>query len=345
MISYSSWGGMKMHAQDYLVNDVLKDELGFDGFIVSDWAAVDQVIPDYYTAVATAINAGIDMNMVPYSATNFINTLTAAVETGDVSVQRIDDAVRQILKVKFELGLFEHPFSDPTLLESVGSEEHRALAREAVAQSQVLLKNEGAALPLAKDLPALYVSGAAADDIGIQSGGWTIAWQGREGDITPGTTILEAVQNSVSPQTTVVYDKNAQFDAGLPAAEPLICLGVVGEKPYAEGQGDSATLTLPANELQTLSRLVDFCDQLTVVLVSGRPLIIANHIDNWDALVAAWLPGTEGQGVADVLFGDKSFTGKTAYTWPISVDQLPLDFTNISAEDVLFPYAYGLETP
>ena len=345
MISYSSWGGMKMHAQDYLINDVLKGELGFDGFIVSDWAAIDQVDPDYDTAVATAINAGVDMNMVPYNAARFVNTLSGAVETGDVSKERIDEAVRQILKVKFEMGLFEHPYSDPTLLEQVGSEAHRAVAREAVAQSQVLLKNEGAMLPLAEDLPALYVAGAAADDIGIQSGGWTIEWQGKTGDITPGTTILEAVQNTVSAQTAVIYDKNANFDDDLPAGEPIICLGVVGETPYAEGPGDSATLTLPANELQTLSRLVEFCDQLAVVLVSGRPLIIADHIDKWDALVASWLPGTEGQGVADVLFGDQPFTGKSAYTWPLSVDQLPLDFTTLSAEDVLFPYGYGLETP
>ncbi len=161
---------------------------------------------------------------------------------------------------------------------------------------------------MAEDLPALYVAGAAADDIGIQSGGWTIEWQGKTGDITPGTTILEAVQNTVSAQTAVIYDKNANFDDDLPAGEPIICLGVVGETPYAEGPGDSATLTLPANELQTLSRLVEFCDQLAVVLVSGRPLIIADHIDKWDALVASWLPGTEGQGVADVLFGDQPFT-------------------------------------
>ena len=345
MISFSSWGGMKMHGQDYLINDVLKGELGFDGFIVSDWAGIDQVDPDYYTAVVTSINAGVDMNMVPYSAKMFIDTLAEAVEAGDVTMERIDDAVRQILKVKFEMGLFEHPYSNPDLLPLVGSEEHRAVAREAVAQSQVLLKNDGNLLPLAKDLPALYVAGEAADNIGIQAGGWTIEWQGKPGDITPGTTILEAIQNTVSPETAVIYNPYAQFGDDLPAEEPMICLGVVGEPPYAEGQGDSATLTLPPKEFRTLNRLAEQCDQLAVVLVSGRPLIIADQIENWDALVAAWLPGTEGQGVADVLFGDKPFTGKTAYTWPISVDQLPLDFASLSEEDVLFPFGYGLETP
>ncbi|MCA9951308.1 MAG: glycoside hydrolase family 3 C-terminal domain-containing protein [Anaerolineales bacterium] len=343
MISYSSWGGMKMHGQDYLINDVLIDELGFDGFIVSDWAGIDQVDPDFYTAVVKSINAGVDMNMVPYNANLFIETLAAAVEAGDVSMERIDEAVGNILKVKFEMGLFEHPYSNPNLVPMVGSEEHRAVAREAVAQSQVLLKNEGDLLPFPKDLPTLYVAGAAADDIGIQSGGWTIEWQGKKGDITPGTTILEAVQNTVVPETAVIYDKFGQFGE-VPFNEELVCLAVVGEEPYAEGLGDSAMLTLPVNELRTVKRMAEMCDQLAVVLVSGRPLMIADQIENWDALVAAWLPGTEGQGVADVLFGDKPFTGKTAYTWPMSVEQLPLDFDNLS-EEVLFPFGAGITTP
>ncbi|MFO7680424.1 MAG: glycoside hydrolase family 3 C-terminal domain-containing protein [Chloroflexota bacterium] len=129
----------------------------------------------------------------------------------------------------------------------------------------------------------------------------------------------------------------------MPTDEPIVCLAVVGELPYAEGIGDSATLMLPVKEIRTLNRMAEMCDQLAVVLVSGRPLIITDHIDNWDALVAAWLPGTEGQGVADVLFGDAPFTGKTAYTWPLSVDQLPLDFATLTAEDVLFPFGFGLE--
>jgi beta-glucosidase len=343
MISYSSWGGMKMHGQDYLINDVLLGELGFDGFIVSDWAGIDQVDPDFYTSVVRAINAGVDMNMVPYDANMFIEALTEAVANGDVSMERIDEAVSNILKVKFEMGLFEHPFSNPDLVPLVGSDEHRAVAREAVAQTQVLLKNDGDMLPLAKELPTLYVAGAAADDIGIQSGGWTIEWQGKKGDITPGTTILEGIQNTVSAETNVIFNPYAQF-GDITSDGPVVCIGVVGEEPYAEGQGDSATLRLPVNDLRTINRLADMCDQLAVVLVSGRPLIIADQIENWDALVAAWLPGTEGQGVADVLFGDQPFTGKTAFTWPISADQLPLDFTTITEEDVLFPFGYGLET-
>lgn len=338
MISYSSWGGMKMHAQQYLITDVLRGELGFAGFIVSDWAGIDQISPNYYTAVVTSINAGVDMNMVPSNYRRFITTLLEAVENGDVSEARIDEAVRSILTVKFALGLFERPYSDPTLLPLVGSDEHRAVAREAVAKSLVLLKNEGEILPLAKELPLLLVGGEAADNIGIQSGGWTIEWQGRSGNITPGTTILQAIQATVSPQTTVLYDRFGHFN-DVPTDQPSICLAVVGESPYAEGVGDSAELRLPVNDLRMLTRMRERCDQLVVVLVSGRPLIITEQLANWDALVVAWLPGTEGQGVVDGLFGNSSFTGTLPFTWPRTVDQLPL---NATTDEPLFPYGFGL---
>ena len=222
MISYSSWGGMKMHGQQYLISDVLRDELGFAGFIVSDWAGVDQITDDYYAAVVIAINAGVDMNMVPYDYNRFIKTMLEAVEAGDISLERIDEAVTSILTVKFEMGLFENPYSDAALLPDVGSEAHRAVAREAVAQSQVLLKNENSLLPLSPDLPTLYVGGQAADDIGIQSGGWTIEWQGKEGDITSGTTILQAIEATVSAETAVIYNEFGRFD-DLPAGE-AVCL-------------------------------------------------------------------------------------------------------------------------
>ncbi|RME82168.1 MAG: hypothetical protein D6775_11580 [Caldilineae bacterium] len=338
MVSYSSWGGMKMHAQKYLITDVLKGELGFDGFVVSDWGAVDQITPDYYQAVVTAINAGIDMNMVPYDYRRFINTLTKAVETGDVSRERIDDAVRRILTVKFEMGLFEQPFSRPDLLPLVGSDEHRALARRAVAESLVLLKNEGGLLPLSPDIGHVYVGGSAADDIGIQSGGWTIEWQGKKGDITPGTTILQGIQQVVGPGTTVEYSRAGRFQGDASAAD-AVCIAVVGELPYAEGKGDSDRLSLPPGELRILRRMEDSCANLAVVLVSGRPLLIADHLPRWDALVAAWLPGSEGAGVADVLFGDAPFRGKTPVTWPVSADQLPL---GASDQPPLFPFGFGL---
>ena len=342
MISYSSWGGMKMHGQDYLINEVLIGELGFDGFIVSDWAGIDQVDPNFYTAVVRAINAGIDMNMVPYDAPTFIQTLAQAIEAGDISMERIDEAVSRILTVKFDLGLFERPYSRPELLPLVGSPEHRAVAQQAVAESLVLLKNEGEMFPLSKEIPTLYVAGVAADDIGIQSGGWTIQWQGGTGETTIGTTILQGIEQTVGGNTAVIYDRFGQF-GNLTADNPIICLAVVGEEPYAEGQGDDPNLALGVQDIRLLNRLTDTCDQLGVILISGRPLMIADRIGDWDALVAAWLPGTEGQGVADVLFGDKPFTGKTAYTWPLRIEQLPLDFDNLTADEVLFPLGYGLE--
>jgi len=182
MASFSSWGGMKVHANRFLLTDLLKGELGFTGFIVTDWEAINQITPDYYQAVVTAINAGIDMNMVPFEYKKFIDTLSQAVQNGDVSQERIDDAVRRILQVKFEMGLFERPYADPRLLPGVGSAEHRALAREAVSRSLVLLKNEGNLLPLRKDTPLIFFAGEAANNMGLQSGGWTIEWQGKEGE-------------------------------------------------------------------------------------------------------------------------------------------------------------------
>lgn len=338
MVSYSSWNGEKMHAQKYWITDVLKNELGFDGFVVSDWGAIDQISGDYYQAVVTAINAGIDMNMVPYDYKRFINTLTKAVENGDVPMERIDDAVRRILRVKFEMGLFEQPFSRPDLLGAVGSADHRALAREAVAKSLVLLKNDGNLLPLGKDIPYLLVGGKAADDLGIQSGGWTIEWQGKTGEITLGTTILEGIQAAVSPQTMVEYNEFGRFETD-PATDGAVCLAVVGETPYAEGRGDSEQLILPVGEIRTLRRMEEACPRLVVVLVSGRPLMISDALPAWDALVAAWLPGSEGAGVADVLFGDLPFTGKLPYTWPASLDQLP---NGASESEPLFPLGFGL---
>ncbi len=342
MISYSGWGGTKMHAQKYLIADVLKGELGFEGFVVSDWGGIDQISDDYDQSVATAVNAGIDMNMVPYNYNRFIGSLSRAVEEGAVSMERIDDAVRRILTVKYELGLFDHPFSNESLLAAVGSEEHRALAREAVSKSLVLLKNDGNTLPLSKETPLINVAGLGANDIGMQCGGWTIEWQGRTGDITPGTTILEAIQNTVSENTTVEYNRHGHFEATADA-----CLAVIGEEPYAEGMGDTDKLSLSAADKRILRRLPDQCDRIVVILISGRPIIVTEQLDAMDAFVAAWLPGTEGQGVADVLFGDRPFTGELSYTWPRSMDQIPFDFDTLPTEGrdaPLFPFGYGLDS-
>ncbi len=343
MISFSSWGGINMHGQQYLISDVLKSELGFSGFTVSDWAGVNQVAPDYFQAVVTSINAGVDMVMVPQDYRQFMTLALIAVQNGNISYERIDDAVRRILRVKFALGLFEHPKSNSSLLPAVGSDEHRGLARRAVAESLVLLKNAGQALPIADDTRSIYVAGRAANDIGRQSGGWTIEWQGKPGPIMPGTTILQGIQAAAGADTIVRYDAEADFGAQ-PRAD--IGIAVVGEQPYAEWQGDSATLNLSSADVTVIERLRATSRRLVVVLISGRPLIISDALNEADAFVAAWLPGSEGEGVADVLFGAQPFRGKLPYTWPRSITQLPFDFAALpttGCDAPLFPYGYGLD--
>jgi beta-glucosidase len=343
MVSFSSWGGMKMHAQRHLLTDVLKGELGFTGFLVSDWGGIDQISPDYYQAVVTAINAGVDMNMVPTRYQRFLDVMAQAVKNGDIPMERVDDAVRRILRVKFEMGLFEHPFGDDALLKNVGSPEHRAVARQAVRESLVLLKNENAALPVAKNTKIIFVAGEHANNIGLQCGGWTITWQGSAGGITEGTTILDGIKNAVLPDSNVVYNRFGNFDKAKAAdGSDLIAdvgMVVVGEQPYAEGKGDRADLHLDSAQVDMINRVRERSKKLVLVLVSGRPLIITDELEQADAVVAAWLPGTEGEGVADVLLGDAPFTGKLPFTWPRSMEQVPLANAK---ENPLFPFGYGL---
>ena len=341
MASFSSWRVTKMHAQKYLLTNVLKDELGFKGFIISDWGGIDQVDPDYYTAVVTAINAGIDMNMVPTDYITFISDMKQAVEKNDISEERLNEAVRRILRVKFALGLFEHPYPDPAFIQTVRSDAHIAIARQAVQESLVLLKNDNAALPIAKNTPKIFVAGQGADDIGMMCGGWTISWQGQTGSIDIGTTIINGIRAIVTPDTTVEYDKYGNFKD-----KATIGIVVVGEMPYAEGHGDKADLSLSDTDVKAINNMRPLVGKLIVVIISGRPLIITDQLDSADAWVAAWLPGTEGEGVSDVLFGDHPFTGKLPYTWPRSNDQIPINENNLAGKtgcDVpLFPFGYGL---
>ncbi len=340
MVSFSSWNRVKMHAQKYWIADVLKGELGFQGFVVSDWGGIDQISFDYYKSVVSGINAGIDMNMVPYDYVHFIDTMKQAVTKGDISVARIDDAVRRILTAKYKLGLFDHPTSDPALLDTVGSDAHRALARQAVRESLVLLKNENAAVPVSKNTSVIYVAGQGADDIGMQCGGWTIEWQGKMGNIEPGTTILQGIKAAVPANTKVEYNLNGQFDG-----KADVGIAVVGEQPYAEGVGDTSDLSLSGKDIQTITNLRSHSQKLVVVILSGRPLVITSQFQLADAWVAAWLPGTEGEGVADVLLGDFPFTGKLPYTWPRSNLQNPLNINNADnrtgCDAPLFPISYG----
>jgi beta-glucosidase len=337
MASFSSWNGAKLHAHHYLLSEVLKKELGFSGFIVTDWAGIDQLAEDYYQAVVSAINAGIDMSMVPFNYERFIENLKRAVVNGDVPLERIDDAVRRILRVKLNAGVFERLKPDPRHLSLVGSKEHRGLARQAVARSLVLLNNEAQTLPLSKSTPTILVGGQAADDIGLQCGGWTIEWLGKSGAITPGTTILSGLQAAVSPSTQVLYEPEGNFEQ-LADNAGEVGLVVLAENPYAEGFGDRADLTLPVLDIQLIERMRRRCRKLVVLLLSGRPLIITDQLPLVDALVAAWLPGTEGQGVTDVLFGDQPFRGRLSYSWPRDMDQVPPP----PDAQPLFPFGFGL---
>ena len=340
MPSYSSWNGVKCSASKHLLTEILKDELGFEGFLISDYRAIDQVHPDYKTAIGICINAGIDMGMVPSKYKEFFRNLKELVEEGTVPISRIDDAVTRILRVKFAMGLLDKDRSqlaDRSLWSSFGSEEHRQIARQAVRESLVLLKNRNRTLPLSKSPARIHVAGQGADDLGLQCGGWTIDWQGRPGKVTTGgTTILQAIKNNVAPGTQVTYTIDG---AGASGAD--IGVVVIGERPYAEGNGDSADLALPEDDLKAVTTLKQAGLPVVVIVLSGRPVMINEVLDQADAVIAAWLPGTEGQGVADVLFGDFKPTGKLSSTWPRSVDQIPINLGD-RMYNPLFRYGYGL---
>ncbi|KAK6163664.1 hypothetical protein DH2020_000528 [Rehmannia glutinosa] len=330
MVSYSSWNGKKMHANQELVTGFLKNKLKFRGFVISDWQGIDRITSpphvNYSYSVQAGILAGIDMIMLPENFTEFIDDLTFQVKNNVIPMSRIDDAVRRILRVKFVMGLFEDPIADLSLADKLGNQEHRDLAREAARKSLVLLKNGKNAnqplLPLAKKAPKILVAGTHADNLGYQCGGWTIEWQGVQGnDLTVGTTILGAVKKTVDPSTQVVYMENP--DANFVKTSGFsYAIAVVGEVPYAEMFGDSKNLSIIDPGPSTIKNVCGAV-KCVVVVVSGRPVVIEPYLAQIDALVAAWLPGSEGgPGIADALFGDYGFTGKLARTWFKSVDQL-----------------------
>ncbi|XP_031505420.1 uncharacterized protein LOC116267693 [Nymphaea colorata] len=350
MVSYSSFNGKKMHANHGLVTDYLKNTLKFRGLVISDWQGIDKINSsldaNYTYSVYEGISAGIDMVMIPWAYTTFIDDLTYLVKSKAIPMSRIDDAVYRILRVKFTMGLFERPYADHSLVNELGSQAHRELAREAVRKSLVLLKNgkEGSKplLPLDRKAPKILVAGTHANNLGYQCGGWTILWQGvTVNNATRGTTILSAVKSTVSPNTKVVYEENPDADF---VKRNLFsyAIVVVGEIPYAESMGDSKNLTIidpGPSVIQNVCRSI----KCVVIIISGRPVAIEPYVSQIDALVAAWLPGTEGQGVADVLFGDHGFTGKLPRTWFKHVDQLPMNVGD-KHYDPLFPFGFGLTT-
>ncbi|MDT3445019.1 glycoside hydrolase family 3 protein [Pseudofrankia sp. BMG5.37] len=329
---------VRMSANKELLTDVLKKKLGFDGFLISDLKAIQQLPGDYAAQVRAGVSAGIDMFMEPDSAPRFARTLLDEVRAGRVPVPRIDDAVGRILKAKFELGLFEHPFTNRGNIGTVGSPEHRALARRAVAESQVLLKNDGDTLPL-RSSQRLYVAGVNASDLGNQAGGWTTTWQGASGDIIPGTTILQGIQRHAA-------DVTYSADASAPTAGHDVGVVVIGETPYAEGLGDVGnghTLNLSDTDRANIDKVCGAISACVVLDVAGRPQIVTDKLAKMDAFVMSWLPGSEGAGVADTLFGDRSYTGRLPVTWPRAESQEPINIGDKNY-DPLFPYDYGLTT-
>ena len=354
MPSYSSWNGEKLSGSHYLLTEVLKDELGFAGFLISDYNAIDQLVDavaiggeahnaagqvhsnNYKRCIELSINAGMDMVMVTERYGEFITLLKELVHEKRVPMARIDDAVTRILRVKFAMGLTPGARVEPPSAElqaEFGSEAHRAVARRAVRQSLVLLKNEDGVLPLASaDVSRLHVVGRGADDLGMQCGGWTIDWQGKRGDVTPGgTTILAALRKSLG--AALPYSINGDDAAGGEADTVVV---VVGEEPYAEGLGDVAIPALAADDAALVARMKAAGKRVVLVLLTGRPLILGEVADQADAIVAAWLPGTEGDGVADGLLGRSPFTGTLPYAWPRRAADLP------ESGDPLFPRGFRL---
>ncbi len=340
MPSYSSWNGVKASGSKRLLTEILKGELGFEGFLISDYDAIDELPGDYKSDIEQLINAGMDMVMVPQKYREFFDTLLGLVKEGRVPMSRIDDAVKRILRVKFAMGLMDkqrNHLTDKSLQKSFGSAEHRQVARECVRQSLVLLKNDKRALPISKSLARIHVAGKSADNIGNQCGGWTVTWQGESGNVTTGgTTILKSIQNTVSTKTKITFSPD-----GTGAAGADIGIVVIGETPYAEMMGDRQDLGLAKEDIEAIENMKKAGIRVAAVLVSGRPLIINEALGRCDAFVVAWLPGTEGQGVADVLFGDYKPTGKLSFSWPRSMAQIPINFGDPNY-DPLFKYGFGL---
>ncbi len=335
MASFSSVNGTRMHANHALLTDTLKTDFGFDGFVISDWQAINQLPGDYPEQVAAAVNAGLDMAMEPFREVKFTTTLTDLVKSGKVPQSRIDDAVRRILRVKFRQGLFDSATRRTAWDSALGSPQHRATAREAVRKSLVVLKNEGKVLPLPKTGKLIAVVGSHADNPGRQCGGWTLVngiqkngWQGSPGAVKGATSILAGMRQ---------VGDTGSVRTSMEGANTVVV--VTGEEPYAETDGDDSTLALPPEADKLLAQAQQAHLKTVLVLVSGRPLILDSIALKADAIVEAWLPGSEGAGVADVLFGVVAPTGKLPVTWPASVSQLPL---HTGAGKPLYPYGFGL---
>lgn len=344
MASFSSFNGEPMHSHKYLLTDVLKDELGFEGFVVSDWEAIHLLDAgkDFEDQVRLSINAGVDMLMEPNAWLETIEAIVSNVEDGKIPLSRIDDAVSRILTVKFESGLFEDPYltSDVTEANTLGEAAYRQVASELVSKSLVLLKNEDDILPFKKG-QKVFVTGPGADNMGIQCGGWTISWQGAAdvggNNITQGTTILEGLQN-LGDKLGVSFITDVKR-----ISEADTILLVLSEVPYAEMMGDTTDMSiigsLASPDNKAAMKLANAQNKpIVTLIIAGREVIIDEYVSQWDALVMGFLPGSEGQGVADVLLGEKEFVGKLPMPWYKKVK----DIGNENAE-LLYPVGYSLK--
>jgi len=394
MVSHNSWQGVKVHGQEHLLTEVLKGRLGFDGIVVSDWDGIDEVQGCSRDRCARAVNAGVDLFMVAKDWKDFIQNTVAQVRAGDIPESRIDDAVARILRVKFRAGLFEKGLPSQRVLanrsELIGSTEHRTVAREAVRKSLVMLKNDGAVLPLRRDIRVL-VAGNGADDIGKQCGGWTLTWSGTgnsNADFPGATSIFQGIRSTVEPAggtATLSVDGSYQ-------TRPDVAIVVFGENPYAEWTGDIPSIEYwsmvappseddfppppesgrlgsgearageptpihkrprvdstaqPEHDLALLVRLKESAIPVVAIFLTGRPLWITPELQNSNAFVVAWLPGSEGAGIADVLFRNVGgevnydFTGKLSFSWPRNREQAALNRGDANYNP-LFPFGFGL---
>ena len=350
MASFNSWNGSKIHGDKFILNDLLRDQLGFRGFVISDWNGHGQIPGCTNASCAQAINAGVDMIMAPEDWKSLLFNTLEQVENGEISRQRIDEAVRRILIAKAEAGLFDAPRPSERaapLLELVGSPKHRSVAREAARKSLVMLKNNDQVLPVAATASVL-VAGAGADSIEMQTGGWTITWQGtgNSNAIFPGATSIfaglrEALQAGGGK---AVLSRDGSF-----TEKPDVAIVVFGETPYAEGQGDVHTLAWQQEDprdLRLLQRLKEQNIPVVAVFLSGRALWMNAHLNASDAFVAAWLPGSEGAAIADMLVANADgtprydFTGRLSFDWPNA--DLNAVNPSLPVNDILFEYGYGL---
>ena len=354
MVNSGSVNGVPVHASPYLLQHVARKQLGFDGVFVSDWedilklVTVHKVAKNFKEAVAMSINAGVDMYMVPHDADTFTSTLTELVNEGTVPQARIDDAVGRILELKFKLGLFEIPYTDAEAADAVVTEKDRSLAKQAALESITLL--ERGSLPFDKSVKNIFVVGPSADSTENQMGGWTIGWQGMDNpsEAPPGLTVSEALEKAAPENVTVNYTSDYQDTEAVKtaASKADVAVVVVGETPYAEGEGNSSTLAFPDEQLRLLRTLIETDTPVVVVLLAGRPLIFPENI--WlglDSLVMAYLPSSEGgTAVADVLYGNANPSGKLPFSWPKHTGQLPLTYDVLPGApyDPLYAFGYGL---